>query len=209
MKTASPPNPCELKYPQTGDGDVHCLEFSSTDEQNACWTALDGSSSSVNNNNLKPIVDKCNTGDVDAGDEAYLDNGDKNETLHYIRDKFYGDGHPPDGPPPGSPAGVDRYPSDEVPSRIDSWVVKLPVFECQEDDHCAGPDTFAITGGVCFEIREILSPPHDPGERLIKGRFLCPGDPLFQEFCYDPDDPPQTGTGCNFGMHASIPVLVE
>ena len=79
------------------------------------------------------------------------------------------------------------------------WVVKLPVFECQEDAHCSGADTWAIVGGVCFEIREILEPSgdYDDSSKLIKGRFLCPNSAdaneraLFDQYCRDSE--PRTG----------------
>jgi len=207
---ASPPNPCPLKYPQTGDGDVTCLEFSSTPEQNACWTVFDGENPSVNNPDLDDIVNNGNPDDVEVGDDVFLDNGDKTVTTRRIRDKFYGD-----GAFNGRPAGTDRYPPYQAPPQSDSWVVKLPVVECQNATNCAGGDPFAITGGVCFEIREVLSPPYDPGERLIKGRFLCSNstDPnelaLFYQYCQVPGDPPQGPGGCNFGFRASRVVLVK
>ena len=56
---------------------VTCLEFSSTPEQNACWTAFDGSSPSINTPELEDLIDNGNPDDFEAGDEAYLDNGDQ------------------------------------------------------------------------------------------------------------------------------------
>ena len=43
-----------------------------------------------------------------------------------------------------------------------SWIVKLPVIECQTDDQCAGGDPAKLVGFVCFEIREVApAPPND------------------------------------------------
>ena len=83
------PDPCDLKWVQ-GSNPVTCLDFSPTGTQNACWTAFDGFSSSINNGDLQDIIDRGNPGDVEAGDRAYLDNGSKTDTLKYLRDKFYG-----------------------------------------------------------------------------------------------------------------------
>ncbi|MGI9591718.1 MAG: hypothetical protein ACR2P8_10155, partial [Myxococcota bacterium] len=203
----TPVNPCPLDNPQTGDGDVTCLDFSPTTTQNACWTAFDGQSPSINNPKLEEIIDNGNAGDVNAGDEVFLDNGDKTATQKYLKDKFEGT-----DTFAGNPAGEDRYPPFNAPPESDSWVVKLPVMECQDTAHCAGGLPFAIIGGVCFEVREITGPP----DRLVKGRFLCPNDPdpqvqaLFDQYCADdPSDPPDTPGGCNFGFRADRVVLVD
>ena len=71
-------------------------------------------------------------------------------------------------------------------------------------------------GGVCFEIREILTPAgdYDDSSKLIKGRFLCPNSPdaneraLFDDHCRDRSGPQDPG-GCDFGMRADRVVLVE
>ena len=78
--------------------------------------------------------------------------------------------------------GDDRYGPNPAGSpgsapAIDSWVVKLPVFECQPGvELLRRRHPFEINGGVCFEIREILAPAgdYDDSEHVIKGRFLCP-----------------------------------
>jgi hypothetical protein len=205
---ANPPNPCLLDDPQAGEATTNftCLEFSSTGEQNACWTAFDGDSPSINPPKLNDIVDAGNAGDVQSGDEVYLDNGDKAATQAYISDKMYGnDAYA------GNPAGVDRYPPFD--GNEDSWVVKLPVVECQDVAHCAGPSTYAITGGVCFEVREIAAPPTTSAKE-IRGRFLCSKGTqeerdLIDEFCRDDDDEPNGPGGCNFGFRANKVVLVE
>jgi Flp pilus assembly protein TadG len=243
-----PPNSCPLMWPQ-GEDPVTCLEFSSTPAQNACWTVYDGDSPSVNNPDLQNVVDDGSPDDIEAGDEVFLDNGDKTATQSYIRDLFYGcnnsgkncctavdgagnctarTGTP--GGPGQPPAGRNRYTPDpvspnpvtgELAPTIDSWVVKLPVFECQADRNCAGGDAMRINGGVCFEIREIIEPAgdyHDPDplheNHVIKGRFLCPDstDPLerelFNEFCRD-DSGGQAPGGCNFGLRADHVVIVK
>ena len=92
----------------------------------------------------------------------------------------------------------DRYPPYDGP---DSWVVGFPVVECQSDDNCAGGSSAAVVGFVCFEIREIEAPPLE----LIRGRFLCESDPLFEE-C---DIGRTTTGGFNFGLRADTPVLVQ
>ena len=99
----------------------------------------------------------------------------------------------------GEAEGIDRYfPKD---GKMDSWVVKLPVIECQSDDHCSGGDTAGIVGFVCFELREINVTPG----KVMRGRFLCPSDPLYDE-C---DAGDATTGGLNFGIRADIPVLVR
>lgn len=224
---SSPPNPCptpELRWPQ-GETNVTCLEFSSTPEQNACWTAYDGGSSSVNTPVLEGIIDNGNPDDFEAGDEAYLDNGEKEAALMHLRNRFYGcnnAGKNCGNGVSGSPQqrGFDRYGPNPAGSpatapAIDSWVVMLPVFECQPGTNCSGGTPFKINGGVCFEIREILSSGGDYGDSLhkIKGRFLCPDSDdatevaLFNQYCRDAADPGPGG--CNWGISAKHVVLVE
>jgi hypothetical protein len=218
------PNACPLKWMQ-GSKDVTCLDFSPTTTQNACWTGFDGYSSGISNSDLQDIIDRGNPGDVEVGDEVYLDNGAKTDTLMYLRDKFYGcKGNGKDCGKPGSPqaAGTDRYgpnpphgPGVPPAPDIDSWVVKLPVFECQRGAHCSGGGAMKINGGACFEIREILAPAgdYDDSASLIKGRFLCPESEdaeeraLFEQYCQNSSESHPPG-GCDFGIH-SEPVLVE
>lgn len=204
---ATPPNACPLIWPQ-GEDPVTCLELSSTPDQNACWTVFDGDHPSVNNPDLEDVVDAGNSGGVTAGDEVYLDNGDKTSTQKYIRNLFYGcnsqggdcctdtdaagvciarTGTP--GGPGQAPKGMNRYKPDPVSGPgtlypgIDSWVVKLPVFKCEPGTNCAGGGPIEIIGGVCFEIREILDPSgdyHHP-DREFRGRFLCGDSDDLQE----------------------------
>jgi Flp pilus assembly protein TadG len=232
---STPPNPCALKWAQGGGTDpVTCLDFSSTGVQNACWTAYSGTSPSINNPVLQSIVDNGNPGNVHAGDRAYLDNGDKDATLQYMRDQFYGCknngkdcGQTPPANGANQPRGEDRYKSPNpagspgVAPAIDSWVVKLPVFECQAGVHCSGGGAWKINGGVCFQIREILAPGGDYNDpsRLIKGKFLCPQSAdaderaLFDLYCRDDPTTPGGGQtapgGCDFGIRADKVVLVQ
>ena len=58
-----------------------------------------------------------------------------------------------------------------------------------------------MKGAVCVEIREVVVTP----DKIIRARFLCPTDPLYDECDLGP-----TGSGgLNFGLRADIPVLVE
>ncbi len=83
---------------------------------------------------------------------------------------------------------------------MDSWVVGFPVVECQSPgDQCASGNPQKVVGGVCFEIREVLVTP----EKVIKGRFLCEGDPLMKD-C----DLGGLPGGDDYDVRATIPVLV-
>jgi Flp pilus assembly protein TadG len=207
---------CPLIKPQSDTAPLMCGEFSATTTQNMCWTAFDGESPTINKKLLTDIVKSGNAGDVKAGDPVFLDNGDKTSTVDYIRDKFYGCG--------SFSKQVTPHDDDYGPGTFaNSWVVKLPVVECQDATHCAGGDTFKIVGGVCFEIREIVAPAAGktcpgpsgaPGDRIIKGRPLCPESTnpkvrqLYKDHCKPPDGPIDPG-GCGFGFRASRVVLVE
>ena len=194
--TTNPPNACDLEIPQdTDSGQVTCLEFHNTNDQNACWIAFDDQSPSVNTADLRDLVETGVDQPVSVNDSFYVDNGDKTPVIGEIDDKFQGNGKYA-----GDAEGVDRYPGPN-PGVNDSWVVKLPVIECQSSDHCAGGDTADLVGFVCFEIREINVTP----DKVIRGRFLCPTDPLYDE-C---DAGDATSGGLNFGIRAEIPVLVR
>jgi hypothetical protein len=81
---------------------------------------------------------------------------------------------------------------------------KTPVIDdIQTDAHCAGGGTFHIVGAVCFEIREIIVTP----DKIIKGRFLCQGDPGFSQCGIG--GPGSGSGGLNFGVRAGVPVLVR
>jgi len=196
--STSPPNSCSLETPQlSGANTVSCLEFHNTAEQNACWTLFDGDHPSVNTSSLVDLVGDGNEYEISTEVPIYLDNGDKVPVIGEISDRFLGDGGYV-----GAAEGTDRYANPPgQPSQPDSWVVGLPVVECQTDDHCASGDPMKVVGAVCFEMREVTVVP----DKIIRGRFLCPGDPLFDE-C----DLGRTKTGgLNFGVRADIPVLVR
>lgn len=190
---ANPPNPCPLETGNAGSGTVTCLEFNSTPEQNACWTQFDDQSPSINTPTLSDIVEDGNPETVSTNDSVFLDNGDKTPVIDDINDRFNGTGNF------GEADGIDFY--EPKNGNVDSWVVGLPVVACQTDDHCAGPETADIVGFVCFEIMEIEVTPG----KLIRGKFLCPGDPR-----YDDCELGATGSGGqNFGIRATIPSLVQ
>jgi Flp pilus assembly protein TadG len=195
--TNNPPNPCSLEDPQDGDtSDVSCLQWSTTEQQTACWTTFDSDSSSVNANAANSIVENGTTFEVNVGEKFYMDSGDKTSVIMEIADRFYGEGSHS-----GSGAGVDYYPPFHDPPQADSWVVKLPVIECQTDDHCAGGDPAKLVGFVCFEVREVVSAP----DKIIRGRFLCADDERTAD-CLE------SGTGSGglpLGIRAEIPVLVQ
>jgi len=71
----------------------------------------------------------------------------------------------------------------------------------EEERHCAGGSPADVVGFVCFEVREVTVTP----AKIIRGRFLCPSDPLFAECDLGPA---RTG-GDDYGLRAQIPVLVR
>lgn len=187
--TANPPNPCLLA---DGVNEVSCLEFHSSPEQNACWTVFDAGSPTISTPDLTDILRDGNGSPV-GSDPIYVDNGTKTPVIQDIYDKMFGEGYW-NGQ---APAGTDRYAD---PPGVDSWVVGFPVVECQNPgDGCASGDPQQVIGGVCFEIREIEVTP----DKIIKGRFLCQGDPLWDE-C----DLGGLPGGEDFDVRATIPVLV-
>jgi Flp pilus assembly protein TadG len=193
---ATPPNACDLSptaVQDEGANTVSCLEFYNTPEQNACWTAFNGADASVNVPDLLDIIQGGNTTDV-GYEPVYTDNGTKTPVIQEIYDRMYGE-----GAYVGNASGTDRY--APIDGRNDSWITRLPVVECQTEDHCAGGEPHLIVGFVCFEIREVLVAP----EKIIKGRFLCDSDPLFAGNCGGPGG---TG-GLPFGLRSEIPVLVQ
>jgi len=194
---ANPPNACDLVVnPQDHDtpGSVSCLEFASSGEQNACWTEF-SHDSSVSTSGMTSIIESGVWFEVAAGEEYYSDNGTKTAVVDAIHDRFLGDGKFSGG----KGDGVDRYaPFD---GEADSWVVTLPVVECQTGIGCSSGTETEIVGFVCFEIREVEVNP----DKEIRGRFLCPTDPLFEQEC----DITTGSGGDDFGIRADIPVLVQ
>jgi len=188
-------NPCPLSVPQAeGPNTVTCLEFHNTAEQNACWTQYDGEQPSVNTPDVLDLIETGYQEEVPGLFPIFVDNGNKTPLIEEIDQRMQGGGGYA-----GNAAGTDRYlPHTGV---NDSWVVGLPVIECQSEDHCAGGTVADMVGFVCFEIREVIVTP----DKIIKGRFLCPDDPLFAECPIGP-----TGTGGDdFGIRADFPVLVR
>lgn len=156
--SSSTPNECPL----ASGGTASCLEFHSTGEQNACWTQFDGGQPSINTADLLDIVEGGNSSEID--DSVYVDNGDKVPVISEIKDRFEGKG----GYDP--PAGTDTN-ADGV---VDSWVVTLPVVQCQNPGaHCGSGSPQDVVGFVCFDIHEVLVAPN----KIIKGNFVCPTDP--------------------------------
>jgi Flp pilus assembly protein TadG len=198
---ATPPNECALvENPAFAGETTSCLEFHNTSEQNACWTQFDGEDPSINSTDLTDLVETGSTFEV-GEDPIHVDNGTKTPVIKEIKDRFFGNA------PYGDPAGAnadhpdgDYYPGG-TPGVPDSWVVRLPVVECQTDSHCGGGDPMQVVGAVCFEIREITVTP----DKIIRGTFMCPSHPRWDE-C----DLGITGSGgLDFSIRADLPVLVR
>ncbi|MGH7287163.1 MAG: hypothetical protein ACREI8_03995 [Myxococcota bacterium] len=72
----------------------------------------------------------------------------------------------------GNPPGTDL----DGDGDSDSWLVPLPIMECQNPGpHCASGTPQKIVGVACFDIQEVLGAP----DKEIRGSFVCPGDPRF------------------------------
>ena len=185
--TNNMPNPC---YLEDGGTQVSCLEFHSTPEQNACWTEFDGHSPSINTPGMIDIIENGNEDPV-GGEPIYLDNGTKTPAIKDIKDRFLGLGDfAPD------PAGTDTD-GDGV---IDSWVVVLPVVECQNPgDRCASGTPAEIKGFICFDIHEVIPTP----DGLIKGDFVCPTDPRCDTAGFGP------GGEIPGAISSAYPVIVD
>jgi Flp pilus assembly protein TadG len=189
---SNPPNPCPLVDGPNAGATVTCLELYSTPEQNACWTAFDPDSSSVSTPDLRDIIQDGNP--VAVGPEPiYLDNGTKTPVVDEIDDRFEGEGGYAD------PAGTDLDGDGDA----DSWLLPLPIVECQNPGaHCASGSPQRIVGVACFDLQEVIVTP----DKIIKGSFVCPGDPRFD------------GSACDVGfgpggevptLDAQYPVLVD
>ena len=149
--TNTVPNPCLLSNGET----TSCLEFHSTPEQNACWTEFDGDSPSISVPGMTDIVQNGNPDDI-GQEPIYIDNGTKTPVVQDIKDRFDAEGTDTDGD------GIN-----------DSWVVSLPMIECQNPgDKCAGGDSQYIVGFLCMDIHEIVVTP----DKIIKGDFICASD---------------------------------
>jgi Flp pilus assembly protein TadG len=172
------PNPCPL-----ANGEMtSCLEFFSTPEQNACWTVFRNDSPSVSVPGMTDIVANGNPDNI-GNEPIYLDNGTKTPVVQDIKDKFDAEGSDTNG--------------DGI---VDSWVVSLPVVECQNPgDQCASGDTQHIVGFLCMDIREIIVTP----DKLIKGDFICSTDPRCDKPGFGP------GGGLAGSISADYPVIVN
>jgi hypothetical protein len=169
---SNPPNPQALETDPAMLGEmVTALEFASSNgEQNACWTELDPVDSSINTPGLEDIIESGNP--VAVGDKPiYVDNGTKAAVLHEIYNRFYDQGNY-SGDPDGGGADTNGNGVN------DSWVIPLPIVECQyPGDGCAGGSAQKIVGVTCFDVQEVT-----PGsEKIIKGEFVCPGDPRWDD----------------------------
>jgi hypothetical protein len=182
--SAAIPNECPLSW----GGTATCLEFHSQGNQNACWTLFQSDSSSINTSALVDAVGVGNTEEF-SGD-IYLDNGDKVPVISEIKDRFEGTGS-------YDPAeGIDTN-GDSI---VDSWVVALPVVECQNPgDGCATGSPQKIVGLVCFDIHEVLVTP----EKIIKGSFVCSSDPRCDSVGLGP------GGSIPGALSAQYPVIVD
>jgi len=171
-------NPCLLSTGET----TSCLEFFSTPEQNACWTEFDGDHPAVSVPGMTDIVQNGNSGDI-GDDPIYLDNGTKTPVVQDVKDRFEAEGSDTNG--------------DGI---VDSWVVSLPVVECQNPgDQCASGDTQQIVGFLCMDIREIIVTP----DKLIKGDFICSTDSRCDKPGFGP------GGGLIGSISADYPVIVN
>ncbi len=175
--SAEIPNECPLSY----GGTATCLEFHSQPEQNACWTTFNGDSPSINTPDLIDTVEAGNTHEING--PIYLDNGDKVPVVQAINDRFEAEGE-----------------DLNLDGNVDSWVVVLPVMECQNPgDGCSSGDPQTVVGFICFDIHEVLVTP----EKIIKGSFLCTSDPRCEA--------PGLGPGGTVpgALSAVYPVLVD
>ena len=176
-------NPCLLS---DGVTTTSCLEFFSTPEQNACWSVFDGDSPSVNVPGLTDIVADGNA-EIIGYEDIYLDNGTKTPVIQDIKDKFDAE----------KETGLDGNP--------DSWVVTLPIVECQNragdepGDQCASGDPQEIVGFLCMDIHEIVVTP----DKIIKGDFICSSDSRCSKTGFGP------GGTLAGSISADYPVIVN
>ncbi len=161
---ANPPNPCPLTTGPTAT----CLDFTSDPTQNACWTAFDGSDPTVDDITLIAQVNAGNTQSI--GGPIYVGRSSRAPVVEEIKDRFEG------RPPYTSPAGTDT----SGDGNVDSWVVRLPIIECQNPGlSCNTPNPQTVSGFACFEVQEVLEAGALGVGSLasIRGRFLCSSDP--------------------------------
>ena len=141
-----------------------CLEVNPHPSQNVCMSVFDGNSPSVNTPDLLDLVRNGNHAIIGGPDNlVYLDNGTKIPMLREIQDRFENKGSYEDN-------GVNT----SGDSGVDSWVIPIPVVQCQNPGAgCAGGAPQEIIGVICFEVREVN---WQGGEKHIAGNFLCASD---------------------------------
>jgi len=191
----NPPNPCPLSAATDNPGKiVSCLQFQTGGTQNACWTALDPVNSTVGASDLQKIIQDGNP--LPAGkDPIFVDNGSKNSVLQEIRDRFLNQ-----GAYAGKPGGGVDTNGNGTP---DSWLVPLPIVQCQSPGAgCAAGTTQKIVGVACLDVQEVTA----GSAKIIKAEFVCPSDPRF--------DASKCSVGFGPGgdvpsIDAQYPVLVE
>ncbi len=188
------PNPCPLLRDPSIT--ASCIEFSSTPEQNACWTEFDGSSTAINPPGLSTIVDNANSGPIESDDNIYVDNGEKTPVIGDIKERFENlDIDPVDGKP--------DYDTDGD-GAADSWIVQMPVVNCQNQNKCAHSTTAPVKGFVCAEVVEVAL---IGSNKTLRVNFICPqSDPIKYAKCLG--DGRGSG-GDDFGIRVTIPVLVR
>jgi hypothetical protein len=190
---ANPPNPAALPGGDFAGQMVTALEFHATGEQNACWSELSATESSISASGLQDIVADANAVPVGA-QPIYVDNGTKTPVIDEIQQRFLGE-----GAYSGNPAGEDTNGN----GTIDSWLVPFPIVECQNPGpHCASGSPQKIVGVACFDLMWAST----GSDKRIYGKFVCPSDPRFDE----------SACGVGFGpggevptIDAQYPVLVE
>jgi hypothetical protein len=192
---AHPTIPCTIPAVPGADHPgkaVSCLEFTKSGTQNACWTELDSVDSSISTDGLTDIIKNSNP--VPAGEKPiYVDNGAKSPMFTEILNRFLGQGGY------SEPSGSDT----DNNGKIDSWLVPLPIVECQSPgDGCGGGIPQQIVGVACFDLQWA----EGGSVKRIYGDFVCPGDPRFD------------ASKCNVGfgpggevptIDARYPVLVD
>ncbi len=188
-----PPNPCSLEFPQTeGENTVSCIISQPTADQVGCWTELSTTDQATNTSGIRDVIQGGGV-ELSTDDSIYVTNGTNAAVLDTLKDKFDAE-------------GKDRY---EPIEGTDSWVRALPVVECQSHelklDHCAKSTPKRVVGFICFEMREVKKTP----EHVVRGRFLCPNNDFDRELIETECDLADDGSGLNFGIRVSKPVLVD
>jgi hypothetical protein len=164
-----PAEPCALGPDHNPGKMVSCLQFQMQGDQNACWTQLDAVNSSVSTTGLEDIIEDGNP--VAAGqDPIYVDNGTKAAVIKDIADRFNDAGEYSNQPGGGEDTNGN--------GKNDSWLVPLPIIECQNPGAgCAGGTQQKIVGVACLDIQEVTT----GSDKIIKAEYVCPGDPRFDD----------------------------